>query len=95
MNSPGSTAVTSLYDIAVERMDGTMSTFGDYRGNVLLIVNVASKCGLTPVVAAARSTEMCSRDPARSAHGNPHLSSGAGGLLGKQGCCTKPWQPLP
>jgi glutathione peroxidase len=48
MNSPGSTAVTSLYDIAVERIDGTMSSLGDYRGKVLLIVNVASKCGLTP-----------------------------------------------
>ncbi|PZP85282.1 MAG: glutathione peroxidase [Azospirillum brasilense] len=38
----------SLYDIAVKRIDGTAATLGDYRGKALLVVNVASKCGLTP-----------------------------------------------
>jgi glutathione peroxidase len=42
-------AVTeSLYDIPLTRLDGTPATLGDYTGQVLLIVNVASKCGLTP-----------------------------------------------
>lgn len=37
-----------LYTVPVTRIDGTVASLGDYRGHVLLIVNVASKCGLTP-----------------------------------------------
>ena len=37
-----------LYTIPVTRIDGTVGSVGDYRGHVLLVVNVASKCGLTP-----------------------------------------------
>jgi glutathione peroxidase len=39
---------TSIYDIPLKRIDGTPATLGAYKGDVLLIVNVASKCGLTP-----------------------------------------------
>lgn len=39
---------TSLYEIAVDRIDGSSTTLGEFEGNVLLIVNVASKCGFTP-----------------------------------------------
>jgi len=39
---------SALYDISVNRIDGTAVTLSDFRGKVLLIVNVASKCGLTP-----------------------------------------------
>ena len=39
---------TSLYDIALTSLDGQSATLAGYRGQVLLIVNVASKCGLTP-----------------------------------------------
>ncbi|WP_047336844.1 MULTISPECIES: glutathione peroxidase [Pseudomonas] len=38
----------SLYDISLKQIDGNISSLGDYRGKVLLVVNVASKCGLTP-----------------------------------------------
>lgn len=37
-----------LYDIPVKKIDGTQTSLGEYEGKVLLIVNVASKCGLTP-----------------------------------------------
>jgi glutathione peroxidase len=38
----------TLYDIPVRRIDGTDASLADHEGNVLLIVNVASQCGLTP-----------------------------------------------
>ncbi len=38
----------SIYSIPVEKISGEPATLGDYKGRVLLIVNVASKCGLTP-----------------------------------------------
>lgn len=38
----------NLFDISVNKIDGTQSKLGDYKGKVLLVVNVASKCGLTP-----------------------------------------------
>jgi glutathione peroxidase len=38
----------SLYDIPLKRIDGTATKLDAYRGKVLLVVNVASKCGLTP-----------------------------------------------
>src|SRR5215472_14197571 len=38
----------SLYDIALKDIDGKATSLNAYKGKVLLIVNVASKCGLTP-----------------------------------------------
>jgi glutathione peroxidase len=38
----------SIYDIPVNRLDGSPADLHDYDGQVALVVNVASKCGLTP-----------------------------------------------
>ncbi len=40
--------MTDIVTIPLTRIDGAADTIGDHQGNVLLIVNVASKCGLTP-----------------------------------------------
>lgn len=39
---------SAIYDIPVNRIDGQAGSLAPYRGQVLLVVNVASKCGLTP-----------------------------------------------
>ena len=38
----------NLYDIPLRRLEGQGASLNDYRGKVMLIVNVASQCGLTP-----------------------------------------------
>lgn len=37
-----------LFSIPFRTMDGRTETLGDYRGKLIMVVNVASRCGLTP-----------------------------------------------
>lgn len=39
---------SSLYDIPLQRLNGEATTLAEHAGQAMLIVNVASKCGLTP-----------------------------------------------
>jgi glutathione peroxidase len=40
--------MTTVYEFAAKTIDGRDAKLEEYRGHPLLIVNVASKCGLTP-----------------------------------------------
>lgn len=46
----------SVYDFSVKRITGENTTLADYKGDVLLVVNVASECGLTPQYEALEKT---------------------------------------
>jgi glutathione peroxidase len=44
----GSGAARSVYEFSASLLDGRTVTLGEFQGRVLLIVNTASQCGLTP-----------------------------------------------
>jgi glutathione peroxidase len=44
----GITDMSAIYQFEATTIRGKTVSIGDYRGEVLLIVNTASKCGLTP-----------------------------------------------
>jgi glutathione peroxidase-family protein len=73
----------SLYDSPLRRLDGTAATLADYRGRVMLIVNVAWKCGLTPQYAGL---QLIAAQPSASPGATGELADALAkhGLLPKQ-----------
>ena len=45
----------AIYDIPVKKISGEDASLADFKGQVVLVVNVASKCGLTPQYEALES----------------------------------------
>lgn len=45
----------SIFDIPVQALDGADANLAPFKGQVILVVNVASKCGLTPQYAGLQA----------------------------------------
>jgi len=60
-----------IYDIPVSTIDGQPSPLARYRGRVLLIVNVASRCGFTPQYAGLEALYRRYKDRGFSVLGFP------------------------
>ena len=46
--STGAFAADSIYEFTMKSIDGKDTPLAEYKGHVVLVVNVASKCGFTP-----------------------------------------------
>lgn len=46
-----------IYDFSAPRLDGTPESLSRWRGDVLLVVNTASKCGFTPQYAGLEALQ--------------------------------------
>jgi glutathione peroxidase len=46
----------SIYDFTLKSIDGQSTPLSEYKGKVVLLVNVASRCGFTPQYTALEST---------------------------------------
>jgi glutathione peroxidase len=49
-------AATSIYDFTLPSIDGKPLPLSSFKGKVILVVNVASRCGFTPQYSALEST---------------------------------------
>ena len=83
----------NLYNIEVTTIDGRKQTLADYRGQVLLIVNVASQCGFTPQYTALEALYQQHKDQGFSVLGFPcdqfgHQEPGDEAAI-QQFCSTK------
>src|SRR5271170_1502744 len=48
-------AASSIYNFTLPLLDGKPAPLADYKGKVVLVVNVASRCGFTPQYSALES----------------------------------------
>ena len=61
----------TIYDFDVTTIDGKLQSLDAYRGQILLIVNVASRCGFTPQYAGLESLYRRHRDQGLTVLGFP------------------------
>jgi glutathione peroxidase len=75
--SPGATPVTSVYDFTAATLEGRDLPLASFGGQVLLIVNTASKCGFTPQYQGLEALHRTYRDRGFAVLGFPCNQFGA------------------
>jgi len=68
---------TTIYDFKMDNIDGKSVPLSKFRGKVLLVVNVASKCGNTPQYAALESLYTAKKSKGFAVLGFPANNFGA------------------
>ena len=86
-------AAESIYDIPLRDIDGKDTSLKPYQGKVMLIVNVASKCGFTPQYTALEALNQKYKDQGLIVLGFPcnqfaHQEPGTDAEI-KQFCSSK------
>ena len=69
--------MSDIESIPVKRIDGSPATLGDFKGKVRLVVNVASKCGLTPQYEGLEKLQEAYADKGLTVLGFPANNFGA------------------
>lgn len=69
--------MVTAYDFAARTLDGRETTLAEWRGQVLLVVNVASKCAFTPQYAGLESLHRTYKDRGFAVLGFPCNQFGA------------------
>jgi glutathione peroxidase len=63
--------MTTLYDFSARDIDGLQRSLADYAGRVVLVVNVASRCGFTPQYAGLEALYRAHHDAGLTVLGFP------------------------
>ena len=71
MSTRATASAPALYTIPLTTLDGRATTLDEWRGRVLLVVNVASRCGYTPQYAGLEALWRQHRDAGLTVLGFP------------------------
>ena len=78
----------TVHDIDLQTLSGDAATLGDFAGSTILVVNVASQCGLTPQYAVRGGLRGSSRTTSPGGWLPLHQFGAQAGIRGISGFCS-------